>query len=218
MLHVPSRRRCAKLRAPEVGPDLRRNRARAGAYCGPLARIRLRGTFARRSRRAVSNDMLHVPSGRRCAKLPAPEVGPNLRRNRARAGAYGGPLARFRLRGTFARRAAAHDVGRVAPFPTTCCTTRPDDDARSYGRRKLARTFVATGPELAHTAARLRGSDFAGPSRDGPVAPFPTTCCTSRPDDDARSYRRRKFARTFVATGPELAHTTARLRGSDFAT
>ncbi|KAL5978079.1 hypothetical protein ACLOJK_037102 [Asimina triloba] len=63
--------------------------------------------------------------------------------------------------------AAAHDVGPVAPFPTTCCTSRPDDDARSYGRRKLARTFVATGPELAHTAVRLRGSDFAGPSRDG---------------------------------------------------
>ncbi|KAL5978078.1 hypothetical protein ACLOJK_037101 [Asimina triloba] len=164
-------------------------------------------------------------------------------------------------------RAAAHDVGPIAPFPTTCCTSRPNDDARSYGRRKLVRTFVATGPELAHTAARLRGSDFAGPSRDGagrdarngtrsdnpmgqaakkkdagvqhedfpralrrwtarrseatahdvgPVAPFPTTCCTSRPDDDARSYRRRKMARTFVATGPELAHTAAQLRGSDF--
>ncbi|KAL5978080.1 hypothetical protein ACLOJK_037103 [Asimina triloba] len=199
--------------------------------------------------------------------------------------------------------AIAQDIGPIAPFPTTCCTSRPDDDARSYGRWKLARTLIATGPELAHTAARLRGSDFAGPSRDGagcddrngtrsdnpmgsgekkgcmgatrglprrspilssdeircisagmiapvrlaldnslnhtaprqysgpagwpsggaathhigPVAPFPTTCCTSRPDDDARSYRRRKLARTFVATGPELAHTAARLRGSDFA-
>ncbi|KAL5978070.1 hypothetical protein ACLOJK_037093 [Asimina triloba] len=49
----------------------------------------------------------------------------------------------------------------------TCCTPRPDDGARSYACRKLTRTFVATGPELAHTAARLRGSDFTAPSRDG---------------------------------------------------
>ncbi|KAL5978067.1 hypothetical protein ACLOJK_037090 [Asimina triloba] len=157
--------------------------------------------------------------------------------------------------------AATHNEGPVAPFPTTCCGSHPDDGARSYERRKLTRTFVATGPELAHTAARLRDSDFAGPSRDGagrdgrngtrsnnpmgqttkkrmqgcntrssqepsggaiahdkgPVAPFPTTCCTSRPDDGARSYGRRKLTRTFVATGPELAHTAARLRSSDFA-
>ncbi|KAL5978068.1 hypothetical protein ACLOJK_037091, partial [Asimina triloba] len=59
--------------------------------------------------------------------------------------------------------AAVHDEGPVAPFPTTCCMSLPDDGARSYERRKLARTFVATGPELGCTAARLRGFDFVGP-------------------------------------------------------
>ncbi|KAL5978077.1 hypothetical protein ACLOJK_037100 [Asimina triloba] len=85
---------------------------------------------------------------------------PALRRWTARR-QYSGPA------GWPSGGAATHDVGPVAPFPTTCCTSRSDDDARSYGRRKLARTFVATGPELAYMAARLRGSDFAGPSRDG---------------------------------------------------
>ncbi|KAL5978069.1 hypothetical protein ACLOJK_037092, partial [Asimina triloba] len=61
---------------------------------------------------------------------------------------------------------ATNNEGPVALFPTTYCTSRPDDCARSYGHRKLTRTFVATGPELAHTAVRLRGSNFARPSRD----------------------------------------------------
>ncbi|KAL5978066.1 hypothetical protein ACLOJK_037089 [Asimina triloba] len=62
---------------------------------------------------------------------------------------------------------AAHDEGSVASFPMTRCTSRPDDGARSYGRRKLTRTIVATRPELALTAARLHGSDIAAPLRDG---------------------------------------------------
>ncbi|KAL6000600.1 hypothetical protein ACLOJK_024299 [Asimina triloba] len=37
-----------------------------------------------------------------------------------------------------------------------------DDGARSYGRRKSARTFVAPRPELGHTTACFGGSDFPG--------------------------------------------------------
>ncbi|KAL5978074.1 hypothetical protein ACLOJK_037097 [Asimina triloba] len=91
---------------------------------------------------------------------------------------------------------------------------------------------------LGHTAARLSGSDFTGPSRDGAERDARNGTRSDNPmgqaakkkdagvqhedfpggqDDGARSYGRRKLVRTFVATGPELAHTAARLRGSDFA-
>ncbi|KAL6000601.1 hypothetical protein ACLOJK_024300 [Asimina triloba] len=179
------------------------------------------------------------------------------------------------------RTAAVHGEGPIVPFPTTCCTSRADGGARSYGCRNLAWTFIAPGPELGHTTACLRGSDFSGPSSDdaghdarngmqsdnlmgqaakkkdagvqheyfprskirlttrcrwaarrqsfspaggpsciaatpdeGPVVPFPTTCCTSRADDDARSYDHRKSTRTFVSPGPELGRMAACLRGS----
>ncbi|KAL5978059.1 hypothetical protein ACLOJK_037082, partial [Asimina triloba] len=62
--------------------------------------------------------------------------------------------------------AAAPDEGFVAPFPTTCCTSRADDGARSYERRKLTRTFIAPRIELGRTAACLCSSDFPRHSRD----------------------------------------------------
>ncbi|KAL6000597.1 hypothetical protein ACLOJK_024296, partial [Asimina triloba] len=51
--------------------------------------------------------MLHVPCGRRCAKLRSPKVNPDVRRSRTRAGAYDGPLEWFRLPKAFARRRKA---------------------------------------------------------------------------------------------------------------
>ncbi|KAL6000596.1 hypothetical protein ACLOJK_024295, partial [Asimina triloba] len=63
--------------------------------------------------------------------------------------------------------AATPDEGPVVPFLTACGTSRADDGARSYDSRNSTPTFVAPGPELGLTAARLHGFDFARPSRHG---------------------------------------------------